>query len=203
MSMVTSTLTRAAAFQTLGLCQTATRPEIEAAWKRLAFRTHPDRAGGDLEAFKKVSEAYQLLRGDTRVPRGPATTERPSEPRRSSVTRPTRHKNSERRTPVSANMRKLCAARLEAEDGEFAGHVPTAIRRLGRRVTYVFDTPLTKGRNTVAVPSGDLVDTRHVRPVVMTYHTLIAGAGKLEVTEPTLGDLFPGAHRVTLEFAST
>lgn len=51
-------------YRRLGLAQDATRPEIYAAYRRLAKRTHPDLNPGDADATKKfigISKAYDCL----------------------------------------------------------------------------------------------------------------------------------------------
>jgi DnaJ-class molecular chaperone len=50
--------------RTLGLWEAASLKEIKRAYKNMAFRCHPDRAGIDPESgemMKKVNRAYQLL----------------------------------------------------------------------------------------------------------------------------------------------
>lgn len=48
-------------YDILGVARTATSDDIKRAFRRKAHQHHPDRAGGDEEAFKKVNEAYQVL----------------------------------------------------------------------------------------------------------------------------------------------
>lgn len=43
----------------LGVPRTAPRAEIEAAYRSLRGKHHPDRAGGDSEAFQRVQRAYE------------------------------------------------------------------------------------------------------------------------------------------------
>ena len=52
-------------YEILGVPRTATADEIKRAYRRLAKKWHPDRNQGNPEAeehFKKVSEAYDVLR---------------------------------------------------------------------------------------------------------------------------------------------
>ena len=49
-------------FQVLGISVQSTMDQIKAAYRRLAATTHPDR-GGSAEAFCRVREAYEILRG--------------------------------------------------------------------------------------------------------------------------------------------
>jgi curved DNA-binding protein CbpA len=51
-------------YQILGVPQSATQETIKLAYKKLAFKHHPDRNSGDLKAeeyFKLINEAYQTL----------------------------------------------------------------------------------------------------------------------------------------------
>lgn len=52
---------RVTAFAILEIAAEATPDEVRAAYRRRAFATHPDRAGGDAAAFHAVSDAYQAL----------------------------------------------------------------------------------------------------------------------------------------------
>jgi molecular chaperone DnaJ len=48
-------------YDILGVARTATPDDIKRAFRKKAHQHHPDRAGGNEEAFKKVNEAYQVL----------------------------------------------------------------------------------------------------------------------------------------------
>ncbi|GEJ56556.1 J domain-containing protein [Anaeromyxobacter diazotrophicus] len=61
---------RALAYATLELSAEATPEEVRTAYRRRAFATHPDRAGGDVAAFRAVSEAYRAL-SDPALPGAP------------------------------------------------------------------------------------------------------------------------------------
>lgn len=49
-------------FETLGLTESATLDEVEAAWKRLAGETHPDKPGGSADRFIEVRDAYKAAK---------------------------------------------------------------------------------------------------------------------------------------------
>lgn len=48
-------------YTTLGVEKNATPDEIKRAFRKLAHQWHPDKAGGDVEKFKEINEAYQIL----------------------------------------------------------------------------------------------------------------------------------------------
>lgn len=48
-------------YQVLGLNRNASDEEIKTAYRKLAHKYHPDKAGGDEQKFKKINEAYQVL----------------------------------------------------------------------------------------------------------------------------------------------
>lgn len=51
-------------YDILGVSKNATKDEIKRAYRKLAHKYHPDKAGGDEETFKKVNAAYQVLGDD-------------------------------------------------------------------------------------------------------------------------------------------
>ena len=53
---------RAAAYETLGLEPGASQAEIRSAYRERIKRAHPDTPGGSTEEFKRVQDAYELLR---------------------------------------------------------------------------------------------------------------------------------------------
>lgn len=48
-------------YQTLGLDRSASAEEIKKAYRKMAHKYHPDKAGGDEAKFKEVNQAYQVL----------------------------------------------------------------------------------------------------------------------------------------------
>ena len=67
--------TAAEARALLGLSIVAAPDEVSAAFRAAAKIAHPDRPGGDAEAFRKILAAYRVLQAETRLPaRIPPTT---------------------------------------------------------------------------------------------------------------------------------
>lgn len=48
-------------YKTLGVDKNASEDEIKKAYRKLAHKHHPDKAGGDAEKFKEINAAYQVL----------------------------------------------------------------------------------------------------------------------------------------------
>lgn len=48
-------------YKILGVAKNASDEEIKKAYRRLAHKYHPDKAGGDEKKFKEINEAYQVL----------------------------------------------------------------------------------------------------------------------------------------------
>ncbi|MCW1930666.1 MAG: molecular chaperone DnaJ [Candidatus Kerfeldbacteria bacterium] len=48
-------------YNILGVGKSASQDEIKKAFRKLAHQHHPDKEGGDVEKFKEINEAYQIL----------------------------------------------------------------------------------------------------------------------------------------------
>lgn len=48
-------------YEILGVSRDASEEEIKKAFRKLAHKYHPDKAGGDEKKFKEINEAYQVL----------------------------------------------------------------------------------------------------------------------------------------------
>ncbi len=51
-------------YKILGIDRNASKDDIKRAYRNLAHKYHPDKAGGSEEEFKKINEAYQVLGDD-------------------------------------------------------------------------------------------------------------------------------------------
>lgn len=57
----------AEAYELLGLRTSAGREEVQATYRRLALKYHPDRNPGSIERFKELATAYRLLQNKFRL----------------------------------------------------------------------------------------------------------------------------------------
>lgn len=182
------------ALRLLGLAADATERDVRAAFRKLAFATHPDRNAGQDDDFARVRAAYEILRDG-----GAGAADTPPRPSRPSV--------EVRVTPVPDEMQRACRALLDAralaapgsEPAE-PGHVPLALRRRGRQVTYLVPTPLHAGTNVVAVPVGELDDPRRIAPKMVRITADRPGPGVVDLAAEVIAPLFPGARGVSIEF---
>lgn len=206
------------ALRLLGLASDASHLEVRAAFRRLAFATHPDRHAGREEDFAQVREAYEMLRGagcssgcggNGSRDCGRACGGEDA----ASVARPARPTLEVRVTLVTDEMREACRALLAeaaralagpedemSQPQDAIGHVPLALRRKGRMVTYLVPTPLAEGTNVVAVPVGELDDPRRVAPRIVQVISARRGPELVDLADDVVARLFPGARGVSIEF---
>jgi len=197
--MALVTRDRADALRALGLPLLASHEDIRAAWKRLAFETHPDGLRGNEDEFARIRAAYDLLRRPmsrpvSRVPSRPAVETRVTEISEA-VQSLCRDALTRGDTPVV-----LWTSWLSALTNREQTHLPTAIRRCGRQIAYLMPTPLEKGVNRVAVPEGELEDPRTVRARVLQFTSEGSGPGRIGVPAEVVAAMFSGARSVHLHF---
>lgn len=90
----------------LGVRPGATRREVVVAYRRFAFRHHPDR-GGDPSAFQAGADAYRRLSGTTAAGRRPTVT-----PARADVVFHRRHRRGVRSLLRLARRRRATSRSL-------------------------------------------------------------------------------------------
>ena len=54
-------------YNILGISPNASMQEIERRYKQLSLVWHPDKQGGNLDAMKRLNEAYSLIRQQRRI----------------------------------------------------------------------------------------------------------------------------------------
>lgn len=184
---------RSKALSLLGMTGTPSKSEIRKAFRKLAFEKHPDHGKGSPEEFARISDAYNLLSAGAED----ASAPRPRSP--SAVSRPELRATE---TTFDADTVDLCDAHLSEADGNGLDHVATRLYRKGRVLTYYVPTPPAKGQNRVALPTGDLEDTRRIRPrIVDVRHADLVG-NAYDVPRHIAAKTFPGARAVQIRFGS-
>ena len=185
------------ALTTLGLERHVHQGDLKEAFRKLTFEKHPDRASGTTEEFARITDAFRFLSnnaGKLGIPEAPAAA--PARPARR-VSRPTIQ-------PTETAFDDLAQSECRAAfDGIVSGtiHVASRLYRTGRRLTYYVATPAGPGLNRVAVPTGDLIDSRRVCPVIVTLDSREIFGCVYEVPEAVCAKRFPGARSVSFRFA--
>lgn len=187
------TLLRANAARLLGVSPSAERSEIRQAWKRRVLDLHPDLGRGTDDQFVAVNTAYRHLLECTETAAPANDTEGRN------VRQPQRPTVDDRARPINECEQLQCRQFLETEG--LGGQVPVLVRRAGRRITYLFDTPMAANANRVAVLAGEMVDKRKIRPVLVEFDASVTDREVFEVSDDMRQRLFPGAKSVRLQFA--
>lgn len=205
MSPINRISQRAAAFTILGVEASATREDIRRAYRKLAFEKHPDRNPSADAEFARISAAYQFVSehaeelGIRSEPEQPQQTAEPGARKVVSRPRPT-VKSAE--TRFDEKTLKECEELLDTEgDPESKMHCAVAVYRTGRKLTYLVPSSLKPGSNEVAVPTGMLVDSRHVMPKIIAFDAREARNGLYEMDEAQCRAHFPGARSIQVRFA--
>lgn len=203
MSPIDRLSSRNQAFEVLGVSASATRSDIRKAYRSLAFKKHPDQHPECGNEFSRITEAYRFIcdnadeLGITDPPEPEEVSNESHAPRR--VSRPTIKANEQE---FDAATMSECEAYLEECNYEGTGHVASAVYRMGRNLTYFVRTPLAKGRNAVALPTGMLTDTRKTLPKIVAFDFRDATGGFFEMPDETCAEHFPGARKIQIRFAS-
>ena len=95
-----------------------------------------------------------------------------------------------------------CEALLVENEEDSNGHVPSAVYRMGRNLTYYVPTPLLKGRNAVALPTGMLSDARKTLPKLIAFDFRDAPGSCFEIPAEACAQHFTGARQIQIRFAN-
>ncbi|SFD02769.1 DnaJ domain-containing protein [Tropicimonas isoalkanivorans] len=204
---------RAAARELLGVGKFADAVAIRTAWRRAAFKAHPDRNDGEGTSFAQAKAAYELLITDAGfVADSNAIAEpvAPAETPQSEPSTPAKPKVVTRLLPLTPEAIDACNAVLLAERAAPtpgtgaavapAEHVPLAVAVHGRSLTYTFATPLVSGLNRVALPTAVLQDMTMATFEIVTFRSPTSGAGDVLAPDNIRSRQFPGARSVRLRF---
>jgi hypothetical protein len=212
-----------AARELLGVGTYADEGEIRAAWRRAAFKAHPDKNDGRDECFARARAAYELLSSnasdaqcrafvaETAVRAAVGGAAAPRKPR--VVTRfiplPAEAvtacralfgpalQGAEPDRKVAANCNDPSSNVIETG---IADHVPVAVAVHGRSLIYQIATPLVRGVNRVSLPTGLLRDKNLEKAEIVTFRSPSAGSGEIVAPDSIRERLFPGARSVHIRF---
>ncbi|NND21093.1 MAG: DnaJ domain-containing protein [Silicimonas sp.] len=182
---------RSKALSTLGMAGNPTKSELRKAFRKLAFERHPDHGKGTPEEFAKISDAYTLLvdtaEDDTACAARPATrVSRPAVPATE--------------TEFDEDTLTTCESLFDGLDATCARHLATRLYRKGRMLTYLVPSAPADGLNKVALPTGDLVDTRRIEPKLLDIWSGDIAAGVYDMPAQLSARHFPGARSVQIRF---
>ncbi len=202
MDPIERTRQKCAALEALGLSNSASPDTIRATWRRIAFETHPDRPDGSLTDFLAAKAAYDVLTGGERQPK-PAKPKKPARPAPGRPTMPRRPRVAARITEITEKTIAECRALLaEAVSPSATDHLPGAMQREGRCLIFLVGTPMARGANRLAVPTGVLEDRRKANPRILTFQSLDGGPANITLSDTLRDEHFPGARSVEIRFGA-
>ena len=86
------------------------------------------------------------------------------------------------------------------EPAENFRHIPRAIRRRGRQLSYIIQTPLREGANRIALPTSAVQSAETSDARVLQIKSSKSGKGTVQMPESVLQKMFPGANQVRIHF---
>lgn len=184
---------RSKALAILGLNGNPTKSEVRSVFRKLAFERHPDHGKGSPEEFARISDAYQYLSEIAEDDTAPARKPAPA------MSRPSVQGTE---TAFDGAALDACEAVLGETDTTCARHVATRLFRKGRMLTYFVPSTPAKGLNRIAMPTGDLVDTRHIQPQVIDVWSGDIAGNMFQVSAQACARMFPGARSVQIRFGT-
>lgn len=184
---------RSKALSILGISGNPTKTELRKTFRKLAFERHPDHGKGTPEEFARISDAYTLLaadaKDDTKPASAPGTT----------VSRPSLQATE---TEFDEATLDACEAEFSDCESDASRHLATRLFRKGRMLTYFVQTSPAQGLNRIALPTGDLVDSRRIAPKIIDIWSGDIAAGVYDVPAQVCARDFPGARSVQIRFGS-
>lgn len=180
------------ALSLLGVTGNPSKSELRRAFRKLAFEMHPDHGKGTPEQFAQISDAYNFLS---------ETAEDEAAPQPTKIARMARPSVRTTETEFDAETLDACKDRL-GDTGNLARHIATRLVRKGRMLTYIVPTRPADGLNSVALPTGDLVDSRQARPKRLDVWSGDIGSGVYHVPAQVCAHIFPGARSVQIRFGT-
>jgi hypothetical protein len=209
------------ALAVLGLNNTtATDDDIRLAYRACVREKHPDRCQGNANAFLRITDAFKFLCGESDEFDPNASYDSPSQENARPVSRtprPTMDFTPKSRTrsttlsrPVSkpivqeteTKLSEIVLTACKEELGDQDGFVATHQTRKGRGLSFMVPVKILQSANKVAVPSGDLFDTRKTNPIVLNIYAADISGGSYKVPADVVDAHFPGAHRVEICFVA-
>ena len=181
------------ALAVLGLAGQPSKSMIRDAFRKLAKEKHPDLGTCSQEEFIQISNAYAFLNGASNDFESTARSSRVSS-RRPSVT--------VTETDFTIETIDLCAELFEDAPRANARHVATKQIRKGRILVYIVPDKAVIGLNQVAVPTGDLVDSRSIKPQMIEVWSGDMSSSVYDVPPQQCAKLFPGARSVQIRFGT-
>ncbi len=178
---------RSEAAKLLGVSANATRQEVRRAWRAMVFNAHPDQGEGRACDMEELKLAYRTLVA--------LSDDEARAPKEVDLSRPNLQKAT---NEIPEEEREKCQKLLEEEGVE--GIAPGSLRRQGRNMSYLVQSPLKKGTNHIAVMTGDLTDRRNKKPICIKIDEGIESQDTYELPEDLRDELFPGARRVRFHF---
>lgn len=180
---------RSKALATLGLRGNPTKSEVRKMFRKLAFEKHPDQGNSTDEEFARISDAYHLL-SELAADDTPATPT-------TSVSRPSVQPIE---TEFDEHTLDMCQDLLLQMESFATRHVATRLYRKGRMLTYYVPTPAGSGLNQIALPTGELIDSRRVKVTSFDVWSGDICGNLYDVPAQQCAKFFPGARSVQIRF---
>ena len=186
---------RSKALEVLGLDGNPTKTEVRRVFRKLAFERHPDHGNGSPEEFAQISDAYRFL-SETAV-----DDVQPKQPR---TPKPTMSRPAVQaiETEFSEATLDQCEAMLGTPDETCTRHITTRLYRKGRMLTYFVPSAPAKGLNRIAIPTGELIDSRRMDVQVIDIWSGDIAGQTYDVPAQTCARVFPGARSVQIRFGT-